>query len=127
MLNDRVTFFALLFFVTIPTFAEDGTPFQVEPQKCVTLQQGRTCYLDVTVTWQNKMKGDYCLVQESILEPLKCWNNADNGQFKFEFSGDRTHSLHLVKQPNKRIIHSSEITVKWVYKSRNQASVWRVF
>ncbi|MFT5505190.1 MAG: hypothetical protein ACI8XC_002909, partial [Gammaproteobacteria bacterium] len=30
MLNDRVTFFALLFFVTIPTFAEDGTPFQVE-------------------------------------------------------------------------------------------------
>jgi hypothetical protein len=123
----RATFLLLMIMTSVKTFADVKGSLQVEPEKCVTLQQGRTCYLDVKVNWKNRIKGDYCLVQESMLEPLKCWNNTDQGQFEYEFASDRTHSLHLIKQVDKTILYSTEIAVKWVYKSSQRASVWRIF
>jgi hypothetical protein len=123
----RKTFLPLIFITSAATFADDNRSLQVEPEKCVTLQQGRTCYLDVTVHWKNEVKGDFCLVQESVLEPLKCWNDSDNGALEFEFSSDRTLSLHLIELPGQHVIDSTEIAVKWVYKSRQKASIWRIF
>ena len=46
--------------------AEDSAVlFSVSPQKCVTLKQGRVCYLDLDIEWEAPDKSEYCISWKS--------------------------------------------------------------
>ena len=106
---------------------ETAVLFSVSPQKCVTLKQGRVCYLDLDIEWKAPDKSDYCISWKSKKETEKCWKDSNKGDTSIEFAHHEDDWLQLTNKTTGNIIAVTPIVVKWVYKSRQKASVWRVF
>ena len=105
----------------------EGTHFEISPQKCVTLKQGKNCYQDIEVDWQADKPGNYCLMQSSQDLPVKCWSDIDRAKFEFEFVGKQSAMLSLVESETNRLLGERDIEVKWVYRNRSRNLSWRVF
>ncbi|MCO7224299.1 DUF3019 domain-containing protein [Pleionea sp. CnH1-48] len=101
--------------------------FDVSPNKCVTLREGRDCFAAVTFLWKTHQKGNYCIVSVDNKKTLKCWKGALKGQLQFQFSANKTLEYQLVRESNSQVMASTQIVVNWIYKSRGGKRRWRVF
>ena len=129
-MNCRLSIKTLIFtllLVTGQNLFADTESLKVSPQKCVALKQGNICYQDIGIKWQSPEIGHYCLYLETRNEPLKCWENADSGQFSFEFSESDSSRISLRNENSNELLGESRIEVKWVYKSKRKSTSWRVF
>lgn len=117
--------FSFILFGSSVSYAEQGSLY-LEPTKCVTLKEGKTCYQDVIVNWKTNDLGEYCLLQANLPKPLKCWNGVNSGQHKFEFSHSNSTDFYLVSKLDNTRIAKQHFSVKWVYKKRPTLG-WRLF
>lgn len=102
--------------------------FDITPSRCVALRQGQTCFQDVVFKWQQAHVGNYCVVELSTSEPLKCWKNTSSGELNIDFQSDKTLTYVLRKDEEPTNIASSTITVSWVFKSsKRPKSSWKLF
>ena len=101
---------------------------QVQPAKCVSLNQGTICYQNIQLEWHAEQSADYCLFQQGQEQPLQCWQQQSQGRLKFEFAHDQTQHYILKKKREDQILATTVVEVKWVYKGRrNNRFGWRVF
>ncbi len=100
----------------------------VTPLRCVALRQGQICYQEVTFRWHQQEIGNYCLVELSSSDNIKCWSNVKTGEIDFDFQSDRSLTYGIRKIDEKTHLSSVNITVSWVFKSskRPKAS-WKLF
>jgi hypothetical protein len=121
----------ILFILILPPQIQAGdgdNTLKIVPDRCISLHQGQVCYQFTTLSWQMPVISDYCLFQEGIEEPLKCWDTADNGTFKIDFQSSTPVSYQLQEVSSHSVVASSTVTVAWVYKSKKrQRRSWRLF
>jgi hypothetical protein len=97
------------------------------PRRCVALHQGQICYQRVQVSWSSVTSGDYCVYQETQVQPLHCWQGQTQGRFEFEFASDASLLLQL-KDARQEVVGESSMEVAWVYKANTRRKThWRLF
>jgi len=100
----------------------------VTPERCVALRQGQTCYQEVTFTWRQSQKGNYCLVELSTMQVLQCWQQVNSGKFEWDFQSSESREFALRNQDTTENLAASRITVSWVFKSsKRPKSSWKLF
>ena len=114
------------------TYAEDNYPKEnelvVTPIRCVALRQGQICYQEVTFRWHQAEVADYCLVELSTLDNIKCWSQVKAGEISFDFQSDRSLTYGIRKIDEQNNLSSVNITVSWVFKSsKRPKSSWKLF
>lgn len=132
MIYKRFKLWTILAFTTVllSPAAVQGQDYQlmVRPAKCVSLTQGNVCYQTVSFHWQAPAEVNMCLFRQEQELPLKCWEEAKQGNFKHEFASDRSQRYQLRLRNEEAVLVETVVEVKWVYKGRqNNRYGWRVF
>lgn len=108
--------------------AQDNNALTVTPKQCIALHKGQLCYLDVTFKWQQPKSGNYCLVNTTTSNLVKCWNNLKQANLEYDFNALETHQFALRRSQSDVDIATTVIPVVWVYKSKRRSkSSWRLF
>ncbi|WP_440055425.1 DUF3019 domain-containing protein [Pseudoalteromonas sp. T1lg65] len=97
------------------------------PNKCVALNQGRTCYADVTLSVNAPEVGDYCLRESGSKKILQCWANVTSFEYLFEFGSEESVSYELISKQQRDVLAVTTIEVNWVHKVRVKKRRWRLF
>ena len=101
---------------------------KIIPTKCVSLQQGQVCYVNVTVVWQVSDVGDYCLFSTSQSNSLRCWSSTKQGKFSQEIEMTEDLIYTLTDTNSEEEIINNRLPLAWVYKKEKLShSSWRVF
>ncbi len=100
-----------------------GVELQVTPDKCISLQQGRTCYSQVTASWRSQTPQDLCLMLQE--QQLYCWQQQRSGRYQFEFAAPQSAVLQLRQQ--QQVLQQVTIEVNWVHKASKTKRHWRLF
>lgn len=122
-------YFAFIFALPAKVWSAEakGPSLSIQPNKCVALRKGRTCYADITVKWQTKTPGDYCLISNISALPLACWKNKQTGNIKLNFESTTNQEFSLVFEQSKQLVYSQTMVVTWLHKSPNRRRRWRLF
>ncbi|WP_052379850.1 MULTISPECIES: DUF3019 domain-containing protein [unclassified Pseudoalteromonas] len=111
----------------ISNASETNATLVVTPKSCVALHKGQKCYLEVTFDWQAKLN-DYCLVNNTRSQVMKCWSDKNSGQYSFDFQSTQSNDFSLQLQDSNTDVAHAQIVVAWVYKSKKRSkSSWRLF
>ena len=97
------------------------------PDTCVALREGRSCYADVDISWQQQSIGNYCLRNEQSKHIIQCWLMQQKGLFRYEFDSAETIGFELINSDNGKVVATTEIQLQWVYKNRQKKRRWRLF
>ncbi|WP_252734066.1 DUF3019 domain-containing protein [Pseudoalteromonas sp. C2R02] len=107
--------------------SESNASLVVTPKNCVALHKGQKCYLEVTFDWQAKLN-NYCLVNNTRSQIMKCWSDKSSGQYSFDFQSTQSNDFSLQLQDSNTDVAHAQIVVAWVYKSKKRSkSSWRLF
>jgi hypothetical protein len=119
----------ILLFPSIGFTAEQTpTPSLVaQPDTCVALREGRSCYADVTLTWQQPKIGNYCLRDATTKYIMQCWLKQQTGNFNYEFDSQQTVVFELFDSDTSLVIADAEVKLQWVYQNRQKKRRWRLF
>lgn len=112
-----------------PLQAQDAAlALTAAPQRCVALQQGQTCYLQVQFSWPAlDDQYNYCLVEDGREKPLHCWLGGSAGEYLHEFRS-AVSRRYTLRRGDDRVIAETQVQVAWVYKTRRRSSAgWRLF
>lgn len=118
--------------------ADEKTPsptqidFNVQPQQCVTLREGRDCFATITVQWQKNIEQALCLYQvntkhANTQKQLICWPKSNKGQTSITFESSDNLTYQLRSLSDKQLVAEAEIVVSWVHKKTTTRRRWRLF
>ena len=99
----------------------------VKPDKCVALREGRQCLTDVKFSWKTVEQGNYCLLEQSKLTVIHCWEHASAGHYTLAFAKQKTTQFLLVLKGTTQAVTTAEVEVSWVYKTKHKKRRWRLF
>ncbi len=102
----------------------------VQPNKCVALNQGRECFAELTIRWQQNETSDYCLfIQEFNAYPrlLRCWHDVNQAVWQYEFQSTNDSQFLLMKKMPQTVLASAKVQVSWLYKASIRKRRWRLF
>lgn len=124
--------YILAAFLSVFTFVASGNESEqkqsiltIQPQKCVAMREGQTCFINLEINWTLEATGNYCLYASNQNEPLRCWYDARSGIFKTEFSNNKNTVFYLKNEQNE--LAQVELKMAWVYKRKRSSVSWRVF
>jgi hypothetical protein len=119
---------SLLLPSTLWAKADDALqPLVALPDTCVALREGRNCYADITLTWQQPVIGNYCLRDATSKYIIQCWLKQKKGTFNYAFDSQKSVSFELFNSNTSKIIGTSEVKLQWVYQNRQKKRRWRLF
>lgn len=117
-----VSFSSLLF-----AQATNTPPLIAVPDTCVALREGRHCYADVVLTWQQPLIGNYCLRDATSKYIIQCWLKQQHGTFDYAFDSIHSVSFELFNSNTSEVIATTEVKLQWVYQNRQKKRRWRLF
>lgn len=108
--------------------ATDKTaPLIALPDTCVALREGRNCYADVTLTWEQPNIGNYCLRDATSKYIMQCWLKQQQGVFEYTFDSKQSIAFELFDSNTAQVVATAEVKLHWVYQNRQKKRRWRVF
>jgi len=123
--------FALLMslaFDTSPREIKVNPVLNLQPNKCVALHKGRTCYAKIKINWHVLEHGNFCLHKNSQTNTeLACWSNKKQATLEYEFASQSSAEFVLKEKNSGKVVASSKINVSWLYNSSNKRRRWRLF
>ncbi|GAA62118.1 signal peptide [Pseudoalteromonas sp. BSi20652] len=93
------------------------------PDTCVALREGRNCYADVSLTWEQPAIGNYCLRDATSKYIMQCWLKQQSGTFNYAFDSQQSISFELFDSNTSKIISIAEVKLQWVYQNRQKTSL----
>lgn len=119
----------LLIFPTISSAktTDKTAPLIALPDTCVALREGRNCYADITLSWQQPTIGNYCLRDATSKYIMQCWLKQQQGVFEYTFDSQQSISFELFDSNTAQIIATTEVKLQWVYQNRQKKRRWRLF
>ena len=102
-------------------------PLIALPYTCVALREGRNCYADVTLSWQQPTIGNYCLRDATSKYIMQCWLKQQQGVFEYTFDSQQSISFELFDSNTAQVIATTEVKLQWVYQNRQKKRRWRLF
>jgi len=100
--------------------------FQVKPVMCVALNQGRTCFAQITIQWSAAINDNFCIVQKQSKQEIKCWKNSKGSSISFEFESNESLTYQLVNTKDESLAETT-VDVSWVHKKSPRKRRWRLF
>lgn len=101
--------------------------FNLMPNQCIALSQGKKCYVDIEITWQSKTNSNLCLYSSQSTAAIRCWKQANNGSYQNEVVSTKNVQF-VLKDDKNNTLATSELKMAWVYKKNTRArSNWRMF
>jgi len=101
---------------------------RIKPSQCVSLRQNQDCYSQLSIQWQARQQGDYCLYSEQQQNAIFCWENSQKGQLQTEMKINGDTQFWLKAKNSQKIIAQTQIKHAWVHKKQRLSfSSWRVF
>ncbi|WP_213608755.1 DUF3019 domain-containing protein [Pseudoalteromonas sp.] len=97
------------------------------PDTCVALREGRNCYADVVLSWQQVEVGNYCLRDATSKYIMQCWLKQRQGSFNYAFDSTQSISFELFNSNTSQVIAVTEVKLQWVYQNRQKKRRWRLF
>lgn len=89
----------LLLLATPLAFAEPAADsdmtLSVKPMLCITDTRSTSCDIAFLVAWESKLVGYYCLYNDLVSEPLRCWTDHRDGQVNDERVIDETFTYWM--------------------------------
>ncbi|WP_404340602.1 DUF3019 domain-containing protein [Pseudoalteromonas mariniglutinosa] len=125
-------FFRWMVIFLMPTFvfAENmasSAALVALPDTCVALREGRNCYANIEITWQQQTTGNYCLRDASSKHIMQCWLMQQKGTFRYEFNATDSVYFELINSNSGKILATTQVQLQWVYKNRQKKRRWRLF
>lgn len=139
--SKRIALCIFLFsiFLLMPAHAQEKTSisskvlFNVQPQQCVTLRQGRDCFATITIQWEKQIAQALCLYQIVSKEvannkkQVKCWSKSNMGTASVEFESNDNLTYQLRTLQGDYLLAETEIVVSWLHKNTTRRRRWRLF
>jgi len=116
---------AVLLTIVADSHAQESA-LNVTPTKCVALRKGQVCYQSLRIRYSSPARGDFCLLISAQQEPLKCWLNIDEIDYRYRFASKNAVEFQLVDL-ERRQLASAQFQVAWVYKQSRVRNRWRIF
>ena len=69
--------------------------FSIKPRLCVLNAGEEVCRDELEVKWLAAQKRSLCLYQIDKTEPLRCWENAIQGEYQFELTASVSTDFQL--------------------------------
>lgn len=111
-----------------PSAKQADNQLQIQPNTCVSLHQGQTCFASLTLSWRTAEKSNYCLYSSAQIEPIQCWVNSQQGQVTQSFSSAHSLGFYLQADGSDTHIAESAVQVSWVYQKQQKSRLsWRLF
>jgi len=101
--------------------------FSAKPSQCVALHEGRTCYAQITLSWQINDNGDYCVFEKSKKRLIACWQKGLINEAKFDFESNEKVEFILIKKGETQPLAETFVDVSWVHKASPRKRRWRLF
>lgn len=101
--------------------------FNAQPAKCIALRQGRQCYAAVTLSFKLGEVSDYCIYEQPVASPLRCWHNTNQSNLRIEFESSTKTAYLLVNTLTKKVVSVTQVDVGWVHKTTSRKRRWRLF
>ncbi|MCF6435958.1 DUF3019 domain-containing protein [Pseudoalteromonas sp. MMG022] len=121
---------AILGVIAFDSYGAEHAPSEIlhaTPNKCVALNQGRTCYADVKFKVNTPTTGDYCIREGYSKKILQCWANTKSFTYTLSFGSAQSLSYELISQAQRDILAVTTIEVNWVHKVQTKKRRWRLF
>jgi Protein of unknown function (DUF3019) len=64
--------------------AEPPVRLNVKPLLCVLDKNATSCAVTFDIRWKSELAGEYCLKDEALPAPLRCWPSALSGEHRHE-------------------------------------------
>jgi hypothetical protein len=77
---------------------DDRVELKVKPSLCVTGKRGQACETSFLVQWLSAQVADYCLRDDIVLTPLRCWQQDNEGNFEQTRMVRSSFSYQLTEQ-----------------------------
>ncbi|MBQ4831722.1 DUF3019 domain-containing protein [Pseudoalteromonas sp. MMG010] len=103
------------------------TSLIAKPDTCVALREGRNCYTDVILTWQQPKIGNYCLRNATTKYIMQCWLKQRTGSFNYSFDSATSITFEIYDSNTSKVLSSAEVKLQWVYQNRQIKRRWRLF
>jgi len=118
----------LLAMNSIANATEIQASMKVNPEQCVAMRQGQSCYVSVQLTWQVDTPGNYCLYTSGDSSALNCWENTSSGELKKSFDSKVNVEFSLRRQNDSDAVAQAVVKMAWVHKKKGQPrKSWRIF
>ena len=69
--------------------------FSIKPRLCVLNAGEEVCRDELEVKWLSAQARSLCLHQSDKTEPLRCWENATQGEYQFELTASVSTDFQL--------------------------------
>nr|WP_324257317.1 DUF3019 domain-containing protein [Cellvibrio fontiphilus] len=69
--------------------------FSIKPRLCVLNAGEEVCRDELEVRWQAAQKRSLCLYQQDKIQPLRCWQDATQGEYQFELTASASTNFEL--------------------------------
>lgn len=69
--------------------------FSIKPRLCVLSAGEEVCRDELEVKWQSAVMRSLCLYQSDKTEPLRCWQEATQGEYQFELTASASTDFEL--------------------------------
>jgi hypothetical protein len=86
---------ALLVFTAMPAALADDMKLSVKPLLCITDSRNEVCDISFLVVWESGKRGYYCLFNDDDEAPMRCWNEAREGQMTNDRAVRETFSFWM--------------------------------
>jgi hypothetical protein len=82
----RLTLLVASCLTALPTVAADPPPVQliVKPLLCVLDKNATSCAVTFDIRWKSERAAEYCLNDEALPAPLRCWPSTIAGEHQQE-------------------------------------------
>lgn len=123
---------SLMLLLLVLSFVSKATDLKgtmsVQPEQCVAMSQGQSCYVTVELSWEVEALGNYCLYTSAQSQALKCWHNTTSGEFKQSFDSKVNLNFSLKNQHEQATLASAVVKMAWVHKKKGRPRTsWRLF
>lgn len=108
-------------------FESNQPLFELSPSKCVALNEGRTCFADVSFIFRLPAKGEYCLRELGQVTPIGCWKAVETVNYLHSFANSSSTTYELIDRLKGDVLATQTIEVNWVHKIQTKKRRWRLF
>jgi hypothetical protein len=103
--------------------------FSIKPRLCVLNAGEEVCRDELDVKWQSAEMRSLCLYQTDKTEPLRCWQDAIQGDYQFELMASATTDFQLREIDSDKPLSDQRFQVVYSDKKYRKArrNPWSFF
>lgn len=111
---------------------KEALVFEVTPQQCVTLREGRDCFTTISIQWEKLTAQSLCLYhvvnkQTKNKVELLCWEKDNSGRANVEFQSNSNLIYQLRSSNGDVLLAEAEVAVSWLHNKTTKRRRWRLF